>query len=140
MSKKLLIYTDGASRNNPGEAGIGVVIKNERGETVQTLSEYLGIATNNVAEYTALIRALEAAQMFQPQEVDLYLDSQLVVRQMTGEYKVKHPGIIPLVQRAQQLRRQLPEGAVRFHHIPRAENSEADALANQAVDKKSKRV
>ncbi len=137
---RLSIYTDGASRNNPGEAGIGVVIKNERGETIETLSEYLGIATNNVAEYTALIRALEAAQKRRPQEVDLYLDSQLAVRQMTGVYKVKHPGIIPLVQRAQQLCREWPRGAVRFHHIPRDENSEADALANQAIDKKTKKV
>lgn len=137
---RLFIYTDGASRNNPGEASIGVVIKNERGETIETLSEYLGIATNNVAEYTALIRALEEAKKHRSQEIDFYLDSQLVVRQMTGEYKVKHPGIIPLVQRAQQLRRQWPEGAVRFHYIPRRENSEADALANEAIDKKTKRV
>jgi ribonuclease HI len=138
--KKLSIYTDGASRNNPGEAGIGVVLKNERGETIETLSEYLGIATNNVAEYTALIRALETARKHRPQEIDCYLDSQLVVRQMMGEYKVKHPGIIPLVQQAQQLRRLWPEGAIRFHYIPRRENSEADALANEAIDKKTKRV
>ncbi|MDC4224064.1 MAG: ribonuclease HI family protein [Candidatus Manganitrophus sp.] len=137
---RLSIFTDGASRNNPGEASIGVVIKNERGETIETVAEYLGIATNNVAEYTALIRALETAQKHRPREIDFYLDSQLVVRQMTGEYKVKHPGIIPLVQRAQQLRRQWPEGAVRFHYIPRRENSEADALANEAIDKKIKRV
>jgi ribonuclease HI len=138
--KKLSIYTDGASRNNPGEAGIGVVLKNERGDTIETLSEYLGIATNNVAEYTALIRALEAARKHRPEEIDFYLDSQLVVRQMTGEYRVKHPGIIPLVQRAQQIRRLWPEGAIRFHYIPRRENSEADALANEAIDKKTKRV
>lgn len=138
--KKLSIYTDGASRNNPGEAGIGVVLKNERGETIETLCEYLGVATNNVAEYTALIRALEAARKHRPREIDFYLDSQLVVRQMTGEYKVKHPGIIPLVQQAQQLRRQWPEGAVRFHYIPRRENGQADALANEAIDKKTKRV
>lgn len=137
---KLSIYTDGASRNNPGEASIGVVIKNERGETIETLSEYLGIATNNVAEYTALIRALEEAKKHRAQQIDFYLDSQLAVRQMTGEYKVKHPGIIPLVRRAQELCREWPRGAVRFHHIPRAENSEADALANEAIDKKIKKV
>jgi len=138
-NKKLFIYTDGASRNNPGEAGIGVVIKNERGETVETISEYLGIATNNVAEYTAVIRGLEAARKFKPDAVAFSLDSQLVVRQMMGEYKIKHPGLLPLFKQAQLLCRQLPGEKVTFRHIPREENSEADALANEAIDKKHKK-
>ncbi|HZR45777.1 MAG TPA: ribonuclease HI family protein [Candidatus Manganitrophaceae bacterium] len=138
-SKKLFIYTDGASRNNPGEAGIGVVIKNERGETIGTIAEYLGIATNNVAEYTAVIRGLETAQKFNPEEVTFYLDSLLVVQQMAGKYKIKHPGLIPLFNKAQLLRRQIPGGKVTFHHIRRELNSEADALANEAIDKKDKR-
>lgn len=138
--KRLLIFTDGASRNNPGEAAIGVVIKNERGEIVETISEYLGIQTNNVAEYVALIRGLEAARKFRPEAVDLYLDSQLVVRQMTGAYKIKHPGLLPLYKQAQLLSKQLSGRAVNFHHIPREQNREADALANEAIDKKSKRL
>jgi ribonuclease HI len=137
--KKLFIYTDGASRNNPGEASIGVVIKNEQGETIETISEYLGIATNNVAEYTAVIRGLEAALKFRPDEVTFFLDSLLVVRQMMGEYKIKHPGLLPLFKQAQSLCRQLPGGKTKFRHIPREENSEADALANEAIDKKYKR-
>lgn len=138
-TKKLFIYTDGASRNNPGEAAIGVVIKNERGERIETISEYLGIATNNVAEYTALIRGLEAVLKLKPEEVAVSMDSQLVVRQMSGAYKIKHPGLIPLFNRAQLLCRQLPGGKVTFHHIPREKNFEADALANEAIDKKHKR-
>lgn len=137
--KKLFIYTDGASRNNPGEAAIGVVIKNDRGETIGTISEYLGIATNNVAEYTAVIRGLEAAQKFDPEEVSFFLDSLLVVQQMAGKYKIKHPGLIPLFKQAQLLCRQLPGGKVTFQHIRRELNSEADALANEAIDKQHKK-
>lgn len=139
MARKLFIYTDGASRNNPGEAGIGAVIKDERGETLETVSEYLGIATNNVAEYTALIQALKAAQKFNPSQIDFYLDSQLVVRQMIGEYKIKNVGLIPLVKEAQELIRRMAAGKVSFHHIPREENKEADALANEAIDKRVKK-
>ncbi|MFY9270058.1 MAG: ribonuclease HI family protein [Candidatus Manganitrophaceae bacterium] len=138
--KRLSIYTDGASRNNPGEAGIGVVMKDDRGETIQTLAEYIGVATNNVAEYTAVIRALEWAQKLHPERIDCYLDSQLVVRQMTGKYKIKHPGMIPLAKEVRRLCRLFPEGSVDFHHIPREENQEADALANEAIDKRSKKV
>jgi ribonuclease HI len=138
-SKKLFIYTDGASRNNPGEAGIGVVIKNDRGETIGTISEYLGVATNNVAEYTAVIRGLEAAPKFAPEEVNFLLDSLLVVQQMAGKFKIKHPGLIPLYKEAQLLCRKIPGGKVTFQHIRRELNSEADALANEAIDKKHKR-
>lgn len=139
LTKRLSVYTDGASRNNPGEAAIGAVIKDERGNILETLSEYLGIATNNVAEYTALIRALEAAQKWSPEEVHVYLDSQLVVRQMIGQYKIKNPGLLPLLRQAQLLRRKLGGGTVHFHHIPREENHEADALANEAIDKRLKK-
>ncbi len=134
---KLSIYTDGASRNNPGESGIGVVIKNDKNETIKTLSEYLGIATNNKAEYIALIRALETALKFSPKEVTFYLDSQLVVRQMTGEYKVRDSGLMPLFLQARALYSQYNKGSI--HHIPREENSEADALANEAIDKRHKK-
>jgi ribonuclease HI len=139
MVQRLLIYTDGASRNNPGEASIGVVIKDGGGTTVGTISQYIGIATNNVAEYTALIEALKAAQKLNPERIDLYLDSQLVVRQMKGEYKIKNAGLVPLVREAQALVHQFPQGKVAFHHIPREENKEADALANEAIDKRHKK-
>lgn len=140
MTRKLSIYTDGASRNNPGEAAIGVVIKNEGKEIVETLSQSIGIATNNVAEYTALIQALKAAQKLNPEQIDFYLDSQLVVRQITGEYKIKNAGLVPLVREAHDLIRRFPKGRVNFHHIPREENKEADALANAALDKKNKKL
>ncbi|MFQ5598372.1 MAG: ribonuclease HI family protein [Nitrospiria bacterium] len=134
MYEKLAVYTDGASRNNPGEAGLGVVIKNPAGETLQTASEYLGVTTNNVAEYMALIRGLETIRPMKPKAVDFYLDSQLVVRQMQGIYKIKNRGLMPLAKKAQALCRQLTQAQVRFHHIPREKNHEADALANEAID------
>ncbi len=130
---KLSIYTDGASRNNPGDAGIGAVIKNEKGEVVETVSEYLGVASNNVAEYTALIRALETALKFRPDAVDCFLDSQLVVRQMNGAYKIKSPPLLRLAGQAQRLCQKI--GEIRFHHIGRNDNKEADRLANEAIDK-----
>ena len=133
----LFIYTDGASRNNPGESSIGVVIKNDQNEIIETLSEYIGIGSNNKAEYMALIRALELAGTFNPQEVHLYLDSQLVVRQITGEYKVKDAGLIPLHRQARALYSRYEQRSI--SHIPRAENFEADALANEALDKQKKK-
>ena len=136
ISKNLTVFTDGASRGNPGDASIGVVVKDDQGKVLQTISEYLGIATNNSAEYRALIRGLECVQTFRPDQVDFYLDSQLVVRQMTGVYKIKHKGIIPLAKKVQVLCRQLLPGRVHFYHIPREKNREADALANEALDKR----
>lgn len=136
MSENLTVFTDGASRGNPGDASIGVIVKNNKGEVIQTISEYLGITTNNGAEYRALIRGLELVQTLRPDRVDFYLDSQLVVRQMTGIYKIKHKGIVPLAKKVQTLCKQLLPGKVYFHHIPREKNREADALANQAIDKR----
>ncbi len=134
---RLSIYSDGASRNNPGEASVGVAIRDERGETIQTVSEYIGIATNNVAEYTALIRALETALPFCAIPVDFYLDSQLVVRQMSGEYKMRNPGLMPLFMKARRLYGQYQQGSI--SHIPREQNGEADALANAAIDNQRKK-
>lgn len=135
--KTLHIYTDGASRNNPGESGIGVVIKNDQNEVIDTLSEYLGIGSNNRAEYMALIRALEVARKFDPQAVHFYLDSQLVVRQIMGEYKVRDAGLMPLFLKAKQIFNEYKKWSIQ--HIYREENSEADALANAAVQKKVKK-
>lgn len=130
---KLTIYTDGASRNNPGDAGVGAVIKDEDGKIVETVSEYLGVATNNVAEYTALIRALETALKFRPDDVDCFLDSQLIVRQMNGAYRIKNPTLLRLADKVRRLSRKI--GRIQFHHIGRENNREADRLANEAIDK-----
>lgn len=131
--KDIIVYTDGGSRNNPGEAGIGVVAY-EGEEVLFELSEYLGIQTNNYAEYMGVIRALEEilARNLAQGSIEVCMDSKLVVEQVQGNWKVKEPTLKPLVARAQELVEQC--GEVSFTHIPREENREADALANQAMD------
>ncbi|NLL19716.1 MAG: ribonuclease HI family protein [Clostridia bacterium] len=129
---KLVIYTDGAARGNPGPAGIGVVIQNDKGEVIQEISGFLGQATNNVAEYTALTTALEKAVALNAQEVQLFTDSELIVKQIKGEYRVKNEGLKPLYQKAKGLIQQL--GSFTITHVPREKNKEADRLANQGID------
>lgn len=129
---KVTIHTDGASRGNPGEAGLGVLIVDEAGQKLAEISEYLGQTTNNVAEYKALIRGLEEAKKLGATEVDVYTDSQLMARQISGEYKVKNQGLIPLYQEAKRLLSQFTSGKVT--HVPRELNKEADKLANWAID------
>ncbi len=136
MNKIFSVFTDGASRGNPGEASIGIVVKSDQGDAVDMISEYLGITTNNVAEYTALIRGLERVAKLNPERVDCYLDSQLVVRQMTGVYRIKHKEMIVLAQKAKNICKIMAPCIVKFHHIPRAQNKEADALANRALDER----
>lgn len=132
---KLVIYTDGAARGNPGPAGIGVVIKNDKGEVLQEISSFLGQATNNVAEYTALITALEKAVALNAREVQVFTDSELVVKQIKGEYRVKNEGLKPLYQKAKKLIGQLDGFTIT--HVPRDKNSEADRLANRGIDEES---
>jgi ribonuclease HI len=129
---KLVIYTDGAARGNPGPAGIGVVIQNDKGEVIQEISGFLGQATNNVAEYTALTTALEKAVALNAQEVQLFTDSELIVKQIKGEYRVKNEGLKPLYQKAKGLIQQL--GSFTITHVPREKNKEADRLANRGID------
>ena len=125
------IYADGGSRGNPGPAGAGaVIIKGD--DVVEAVSEYLGRATNNVAEYTGLVRGLERAQALGFQNVEVRMDSELVVKQMNGEYRVKHPGLIPLFQQAKKLASVFRE--FKIVHVRREENKRADALANRAMD------
>ncbi len=125
----LTIYTDGASLGNPGPMGIGIVIY--RGdERIEELSEYLGEGTNNIAEYTAVIRALETARRMGETEVHLKSDSQLVIRQLNNEYKVKDLKLQPLKRKIDKLREGLD---VFFEHIPREKNSEADALSKEGA-------
>lgn len=127
---EIKIYTDGASRGNPGPAGCGYVIYSD-GIEISSGKKYLGTATNNVAEYTAVLEACKDPVLAGHTHLNFYLDSELVVKQMKGEYKVKNQGLIPLKD---ELRKMLREKFVTFTHIPRALNSEADKLANQAID------
>jgi len=122
------LYSDGASSGNPGPAGIGFVI-HSGGHTYRH-SEHIGNATNNIAEYTALIRGLEKARALGVSELTAYLDSELVVRQVNGDYKVKNPALQELHRRAVSLLRGFASFSI--SHIPREENKEADALSKKA--------
>ena len=125
-------YTDGGSRGNPGPAGYGVRIEDEAGRLVEELHEAVGTATNNVAEYHGLLAALRWARDHGLREIRVRSDSELLVKQMRGIYRVKNPGLQPLHQEAQQLARQI--GRVVFEHVSREQNAEADRLANKAMD------
>lgn len=134
----LIAHTDGGARGNPGPAGYGVVIHDARGTKVAGLSEYLGRQTNNFAEYQALIGALEYAVEHGPKALKVISDSELLVRQIKGIYKVKEPTLRDLHARASQLIRQLDWFEI--EHTLRGGNREADELANQAMDKGSGRA
>src|SRR2546423_6527689 len=133
----LIAYTDGGARGNPGPSGYGVVIQDESGQKVAALSDYLGHQTNNFAEYQALIAALEYAVKHGYKALKVISDSELLVRQIKGIYKVKNAVLQDLHARAKQLIAQLDW----FHieHVLRGKNSEADQLANDAMDKGMKR-
>jgi ribonuclease HI len=132
---ELTIYTDGASRNNPGEAGAGIFITQD-GMPIEKIARYLGITTNNVAEYTAAIIGLEHAVTLRASRVKLCADSELLVKQLNGQYKVKNEGLKPLYAKVKELIAKM--GTVEVQYIPRAMNKEADALANKAIDEKIK--
>ena len=132
--KKLVIYTDGASRGNPGQAAMGVVIQDESGRAAATISQCLGEATNNQAEYRAIIAGLEKALELGAMHVELRSDSELVVQQLSGKYRVKNEALKPLFQKVGVLRTKFSSLAV--SHIPREKNKEADKLANEALDGK----
>lgn len=134
----LIIYTDGASRGNPGKAGIGIVIYKINPDSgsdptlLEEVSEYIGETTNNVAEYIALKRALERAITYNPKEAIFKLDSELLVRQLNKEYRIKSQNIIPLYKEVAELLKKLAD--CKIIHIPREENSYADKLANKGID------
>jgi ribonuclease HI len=130
---ELELHIDGASRGNPGEAGFGVHAS-AGGATVAELFGYLGRASNNVAEYQALIGALEYAASTGTRRVAVFSDSELVVKQVNGVYRVKHPDMIPLHRKARTLLGRFDEA--RVSHVRREQNREADALANRAVDER----
>ncbi len=127
------IFTDGAARGNPGRAGIGVVIKNEDGKNILELCDYIGETTNNVAEYSALIRGLEESIDMGLTEVEVFSDSELMVKQINGEYKVKNKGLAPLYHHILSLIKKFKY--FRIYHTAREDNKEADALANQGLDR-----
>lgn len=131
--KKIIIFSDGGARGNPGPAGIGAVLYDENKKIITTISKYLGVATNNQAEYQALILALKKATELKTEEVICYLDSELVVRQLNREYKVKNKDLAPLFLQIHNLSLQFKK--VSFFHIPREQNKEADKLANEAMDR-----
>jgi ribonuclease HI len=130
---KLIIFTDGGARGNPGPAGIGAAIYDENKVMVAEISQYLGVATNNQAEYKALIAAISKANELGAKELDCYLDSELVVKQLKREYKVKNKDLAPLFLSIHNL--SLNFTKISYTHIPREKNKEADRLANEAMDR-----
>jgi ribonuclease HI len=128
----IVAYIDGGARGNPGPAGYGVRIQTPDGSLVEELHGALGIATNNVAEYNGLLAALRWAIDHDQRELAVRSDSELLVKQMRGEYKVKHPGLQPLAARARLLIMELDR--VTFEHVRREHNVEADRLSNVAMD------
>jgi ribonuclease HI len=131
-------HIDGASRGNPGEAGFGVYVTGPDGGEVASLYGYLGRATNNVAEYRALLHVLRWALARGVREMEVRSDSELVVRQMNGAYRVKHPDMVPLHREATALLGRFAR--VRLTHVRREQNREADRLANRALDEKASRL
>ncbi len=135
--KAVYLHTDGASRGNPGPAAVGIVITAPDGRVLREIGEYLGTRTNNYAEYQALLRGLAAARALGAEQVRCFLDSQLVVRQLNAQYRVKHPQIRPLFEEVRRLASAFQK--VTYTHVLRADNAAADALANQALDEALRR-
>ncbi|NIM47519.1 MAG: reverse transcriptase-like protein [Candidatus Aenigmarchaeota archaeon] len=129
---KLTIYTDGGARGNPGPAGIGFIIYDEDGKILKKHKEFIGKATNNQAEYLSLVKALELAQTFSKEKIECFLDSELVVNQLKGQFKVKNSEIRDLIFKVRILEPKYK--SVDYQVIPREKNKEADELVNKAID------
>jgi ribonuclease HI len=132
VAGSLVVNVDGGSRGNPGPAAIGIVVSSPEGEVLEELAETIGVATNNVAEYRALLRGIERARELGATELELIGDSELVVRQVRGEYKVKDPGLKPLHAEVQGALDGVGNWSIR--NVPREQNAEADRLVNAALD------
>jgi ribonuclease HI len=133
--RRIEVACDGGARGNPGPAAIGAIVRDldhDPPRVLATVSEPIGVATNNVAEYRALIAGLEAAAGLGAEEVRVRADSELLIRQLEGRYRVRNPGLVPLHARARELLR--PYRRVELCHVPRADNADADALVNAALD------
>ena len=126
------MHVDGGARGNPGPAAIGAVITASDGEVLEELGETIGVASNNVAEYRGLLRGVERARALGATEVEIVNDSELVARQLTGAYKVKHPAMKPLHAEAMAALRGFDSWSIRT--VPRADNARADELVNEALD------
>jgi ribonuclease HI len=133
LHPKLVLHVDGGARGNPGPAAIGVVVSDPAGEVVRTFSDTIGETTNNVAEYRALLRGLELAAEHGATEIQVINDSELVARQLTGAYKVKHHSMQELHRQALALLNGFESWSI--ESVPRAQNAEADALVNEALDR-----
>lgn len=131
-NKQLEIYIDGGARGNPGPAGIGIVILDGSGKKIKDISKYIGKATNNIAEYSALLYGLEEALILRANEIKINLDSELVAKQIIGEYRVKDSNIKPLFERALNMLKSFKDFEI--NHIDRSENKEADKLVNKAIN------
>lgn len=132
-----VLWTDGAARGNPGPAGIGAILKSGSGEVLYTGSEFLGHTTNNVAEYKAVLLGLEGALASGVSRIEVRADSELLIKQLKGEYRVKSPGLKPLFDEARKLLGRF--SSVKLTHIRRELNGEADRLANQGIDRTAKK-
>lgn len=126
------LHTDGGARGNPGPAGIGAVLMDESGEVIGELADGIGIATNNVAEYQALIAGLDLALTKGVTELEVFMDSELVISQMQGKWKIKNKALQPLALKASSLLNRFESAT--FTHVPREANADADKLANQGMD------
>jgi len=129
---KVVVHVDGGARGNPGPAAAAAVVSTPDGDVLDEARQLLGVATNNVAEYRGLLLGLERARALGADEVEIVNDSELVARQMNGEYKVKHPDMKPLHAQAKQALAEFASWRIRS--VPRAQNAAADALVNQALD------
>ena len=129
---RVTVNVDGGARGNPGPAAIGVVLRNGDGSVLEEVGETIGEATNNVAEYKALLRGIELAAAHDADELELVGDSELVVRQVEGRYKVKHAGMKKLHEEVKQALRRFDSWSI--HHVRRADNADADRLVNEALD------
>lgn len=130
-------FTDGASRGNPGESGIGILVKTENGEIVLSVHGYIGKTTNNVAEYTALLALLKRVKALRCDRLIVHSDSELMVRQVNGDYKVKDTNLKRQFQKVSKLIDSLPCG-FELRHVSREENSEADRLANRGIESRKR--
>jgi ribonuclease HI len=132
--ERLRVHSDGAARGNPGLAGAGAVLSTPDGAVVERLGKFLGTQTNNVAEYTALLLGLARAKALGAREVEVFADSELMIRQLEGRYQVKAPGLKPLYEQARALLRGFSK--VRLQHVPREQNKDADEMSNRAIDER----
>jgi ribonuclease HI len=132
LMSKVTAYTDGASRGNPGNAGIGILFVDEKGDIIKEICEYIGQTTNNIAEYTAMVTALKEAIEMNFEEIEIISDSELMVKQINGEYQVKNEGLKPLYKEACELLKEFKKYTVR--HVRREHNKKADKLANRGID------